>query len=85
MGRGWRRIEPDSAPRQSLTRQLDFKRDKSTTGLDKLPNRLPSTIETWIYAKLIVNQLLRKLADAGSAIPPSAIATTIGPNVHDAA
>ena len=65
--------------------ELDFKRDKSTTGLDKLPNRLPSTIETWIYAKLIVHQLLRKLADAGSAIPPSAIATTIGPNVHDAA
>jgi len=64
--------------------ELDFKRDKSTTGLDKLPNRLPCTIETWIYAKLILHQLLRKLADARSAIPPSAIAITIGPNVDAA-
>ena len=65
--------------------ELDFKRDKSTTGLDKLPNRLQCTIETWIYAKLILHQLLRKLADSGSAIPPSAFAESIGPQVQDAA
>lgn len=59
--------------------ELDFKRDKSTTGLDELPNKLPCTIETWIYAKLILHQLLRKLADSGSAIPPSALAESIGP------
>lgn len=65
--------------------ELDFKRDKSTTGLDTLPNRLPSTIETWIYAKLILHQVLRKLADAGSAIPPSALAEAIGPRGQAAA
>jgi hypothetical protein len=65
--------------------ELDFKRDKSTTGLDQLPNRLPCTIETWIYTKLILHQLLRKLADSGSAIPPSALAESIGPRGQDAA
>jgi hypothetical protein len=54
-------------------------------GLDQLPNRLPCTIETWIYTKLILHQLLRKLADSGSAIPPSALAESIGPRGQDAA
>lgn len=50
--------------------ELDFKRDKSVTGLDKLPNYLPETIESWIYAKLLLHQITRKLADRGSAFPP---------------
>jgi len=61
--------------------ELDFKRDKSTTGLDRLPNYLPCTIESWIYAKLLLHQILRKLADSGSAIPPSALADAIGPTL----
>jgi hypothetical protein len=61
--------------------ELEFKRDKSTTGLDQLPNHLPATIESWIYAKLLLHQLLRKVADSGSAIPPSGFADAIGPTV----
>lgn len=59
--------------------ELDFKRDKSTTGLDLLPNFLPETIESWIYAKLLLHQIMRTLADSGSAFPPSAVADAIGP------
>lgn len=59
--------------------ELDFKRDKSTTGLDLLPNFLPETIESWIYAKLLLHQIMRTLADSGSACPPSAVADAIGP------
>lgn len=65
--------------------ELDFKRDKSTTGLDQLPNRLPPTMETWIYTKLILHQILRKLADSGAVFPPSAFVEAIGPRVQDAA
>ena len=65
--------------------ELDFKRDKSGTGLDRLPNFLPATIESWIYAKLLLHQILRKLADSGSAVPPSAIADAIGPKIQQAA
>ena len=59
--------------------ELDFKRDKSTTGLDHLPNYLPETIESWIYAKLLLHQLLRKLADSEPAFPPCAFANAVGP------
>lgn len=64
--------------------ELDFKRDKSTTGLDRLPNYLPCTIESWIYAKLLLHQIVRKLADSGSAFPPSALADAIGPQCRHA-
>jgi hypothetical protein len=59
--------------------ELDFKRDKSITGLDLLPNFLPETIRSWIYAKLLLHQILRKLADSGSAFPPSAVVGALGP------
>jgi hypothetical protein len=52
--------------------ELDFKRDKSITGLDRLPNFLPNTIESWIYAKLLLHQVLRSLANQNVAIPPCA-------------
>jgi len=61
--------------------ELDFKRDKSTTGLDLLPNFLPETIASWIYAKLLLHQIMRSLADCGSAGPPSAVADAIGPKL----
>jgi hypothetical protein len=59
--------------------ELDFKRDKSITGLDLLPNFLPETIESWIYAKLLLHQITRRLADCGAAFPPGAIADALGP------
>jgi hypothetical protein len=62
--------------------ELDFKRDKSATGLDKLPNYLPETIESWIYAKLLLHQILRKLADTESAISPCALVASIGPSLE---
>lgn len=65
--------------------ELDFKRDKSTTGLDLLPNFLPETIESWIYAKLLLHQILRKLADSDSAISPSALTAAIGPTISQQA
>ena len=64
--------------------ELDFKRDKSGTKLDLLPYFLEKTIETWIYAKLLLHQLLRKLADSSgsqAAFPPSRFADLIGPAV----
>ncbi len=66
--------------------ELDFKRDKSTTGLDLLPNFLPETIESWIYAKLLLHQITRRLADSGAAFPPAAVAGALGPaQLEDAA
>jgi hypothetical protein len=56
--------------------ELEFKRDKSLTGLDRLPNFRPDTIESWICAKLLLHQILRKLCSTApdGAFPPSAIA-----------
>jgi hypothetical protein len=67
--------------------ELDFKRSKSITGLDRLPNFRPDTIESWISAKLLLHQVLRKLSSAGpdGAFPPSAIADVcIRPMPHAA-
>jgi hypothetical protein len=65
--------------------ELDFKRDKSVTGMDLLPNFLPETIQSWICAKLLLHQILRKLADRGSATPPCALADAIGPALQERA
>jgi hypothetical protein len=54
--------------------ELEFKRDKSITGLDMLPNFRPDTIESWIYAKLLLHQITRKLATSAGDVPPCAIA-----------
>ncbi len=54
--------------------ELEFKRDKSITGLDMLPNFRPVTIESWIYAKLLLHQITRKLATSAGDVPPCAIA-----------
>jgi hypothetical protein len=54
--------------------ELEFKRDKSITGLDLLPNFRPDTIESWIYAKLLLHQITRKLAASAGDVPPCAIA-----------
>lgn len=59
--------------------ELDFKRDKSITGLDQLPNFLPETIISWIYAKLLLHQILRALSTPAASIPPSALVEAISP------
>ena len=53
--------------------ELEFKRDKSITGLDRLPNFRADTIESWIYAKLLLHQIARKLAASIGDFPPCAI------------
>jgi hypothetical protein len=50
--------------------ELDFKRDKSITGLDELPNYREDTIYTWICAKLLGQQIARRLAGPGGSFPP---------------
>jgi len=59
--------------------ELDFKRDKSITGLDKLPNFLPETILSWIYAKLLLQQIVRRLSTPQASIPPCAIECALCP------
>lgn len=54
--------------------ELEFKRDKSITGLDRLPNFRPDTIESWLYAKLLLHQVLRGVADTDGGVSPGAIA-----------
>ena len=49
--------------------ELYIKRDKSITGLDRLPNFRPDTIFSWICAKLLLGQIARKIASA-QVIPP---------------
>jgi hypothetical protein len=50
--------------------ELHIKRDKSIAGLDRLPNRRPDTVYTWICAKLLLVQIARKMASSQMAIPP---------------
>ena len=59
--------------------ELEFKRAKSITGLDKLPNFLPETILSWIAAKLLLHQILRAVAVRCSldAFPPSVVGQVI--------
>ncbi len=54
--------------------ELEYKRDKSITGLDRLPNFRPDTIASWIYAKLLLHQILRKLSGPNGPFPPEALA-----------
>lgn len=52
--------------------EIEIKRDKSIGDLDKLPNFLPETIETWLYLKLILQQIERQLVSGKVVVPPSA-------------
>jgi Transposase DDE domain len=54
--------------------ELEFKRDKSITGLDRLPNFRPDTIHSWICAKLLLHQIARRLAASIGDFPPCVIA-----------
>lgn len=53
--------------------ELHIKRDKSIAGLDRLPNRRPDTVYTWICAKMLLVQIARKMTSSQSAIPPSGV------------
>jgi len=52
--------------------ELEIKRDKSIDGLDKLPNFVPATIQTWLYIKLLLQQIGRKIVSETVIFPPSA-------------
>jgi hypothetical protein len=57
--------------------ELEIKRDKSIGDLDKLPNFLPATIQTYLSLKLILQQIERKLISGKVAVPPSALRTDV--------
>lgn len=44
--------------------ELEFKREKSLQGLDRLPNFLAETIHSWICAKLILQLITARIANA---------------------
>lgn len=58
--------------------ELEIKRDKSIGGLDKLPNFRDDTIATWLYAKLLIQQISRKIVSPAVAFPPSAVGSAAG-------
>ena len=50
--------------------ELLFKRWKSLCGFDRLPNERPDTIESWIYAKLLLALLMDKLGASATEVSP---------------
>jgi hypothetical protein len=58
--------------------ELEIKRDKSLGGLDELPNFRPDTIETWLYAKMLLQLVARKLVTSAVAFPPGALRAGAG-------
>jgi hypothetical protein len=59
--------------------ELEIKREKSIGGLDKLPNFRDDTISSWLYAKLLIQQIARKIVSPAVAFPPSAVASATLP------
>jgi len=51
--------------------ELKIKRDKSIEDLDQLPNFLEETIASWLYAKLLLAQLTRRVLDNARDLSPS--------------
>ncbi len=51
--------------------ELAFKREKSITGLDELPNFREDTIHTWICTKLLLSQIARRIAGPNVLLPNS--------------
>jgi hypothetical protein len=50
--------------------ELHIKRDKSITDLDVMPNFRKDTVESWLLAKLLAQQLALKLAAPAGAFSP---------------
>jgi Transposase DDE domain len=71
--------------------ELQIKRDKSVGGMDKLPNFRDDTIATWLHAKLLLQQLVRKIVSPAVVLlpeppaPPSAPPPPVAPDAVDAA
>jgi hypothetical protein len=55
--------------------ELEIKRDKSLGGMDKLPNFRDDTIATWLNAKLLLQQIVRKIVSPAVALPSELRAT----------
>ena len=51
--------------------ELKIKRDKSIEDLDELPHFLDETIASWLYAKLLLAQLTRRVLDDARDLSPS--------------
>ena len=70
--------------------ELEIRRDKSLGGMGKLPNFRDDTIATWLYGKLLIQQIARKTVSPSVAFPPSAVgiaflpASGAGPPSHRA-
>jgi len=69
MGRGWRRTASQE-PRQSLTRQLNFKRMKSIAQLGHLPKYDDRSSRAWLYGKLLLALLTEKMIRVARTVSP---------------
>ena len=59
--------------------ELEIRRDKSLGGMDKLPNFRDDTIATWLYGKLLIQQIARRIVSPSVAFPPSAVGVAFLP------
>lgn len=57
--------------------ELKIKRDKSIENLDQLPNFRDDTIASWIYAKLLLAQLTRRVLDDARDLSPSGVGARV--------
>jgi Transposase DDE domain len=69
--------------------EIQIHRDKSIGGIGKLPNFRADTIATWLSAKLLLQQIARKIVSPAVALPPqppgsAAPPSTSPSNVRDA-
>ena len=68
MGRGWKRTEASAtAPRQSLTRQLDLRCIKTTLGMEVLRCLTPAMVEKELWVHLLAYNLVRILMAQAAA------------------
>jgi hypothetical protein len=68
--------------------ELEVKRDKSIGGLGKVPNFREDTIATWLQAKLLIQQIAKKIASLAEVFSPSAAqwrVLALGPPLQTAA
>lgn len=66
--------------------ELEFKRAKSIRELDRLPNFLPETIHSWICAKLLLQLIAARIANAAplplESFPPGGARFALLPASH---
>lgn len=55
--------------------ELLFKRWKSLCHFDRLPNERPDTIESWIYAKMLLALLMDKLGASAAELSPQCVSS----------